>query len=211
MPKEIAVHVGENGETTSLNEKGTIIVYQKRQGKWNVSRAKDFYLDQGLGLKDLRRQMEDVISFLSDCRIFVGLSIVGVPYFALEKAGFSVWEFEGKPVEFLDYILAQEETRAEQESQKPNNVVPSPVETSAGCYKLSLKEIQENNLGVTSKQVLLPFLRKGKFYSLEVICSHLPPWLEAELMSGNLTSSVEKISSNELRVIIAKKCCYECH
>ncbi|MDA8213485.1 MAG: nitrogenase, partial [Clostridia bacterium] len=67
-----------------------------------------------------------------------------------------------------------------------------------------------NNLGVTSKQVLLPFLRKGKFYSLEVICSHLPPWLEAELMSGNLTSSVAKISSNELRVIIAKKCCQEC-
>ncbi|MDA8213134.1 MAG: nitrogenase, partial [Clostridia bacterium] len=186
MPKEIAVHVGENGETTSLNEKGTIIVYQKKQGKWTVSREKDFFPEQGLGLKELREKLDEVISFLAECKVFVGLSIVGVPYFSLEKAGFSVWEFKGKPLEFLDYILEkEEEEQAEQESQKPNNVVHFPVETSAGCYKLSLKEIQENNLGVTSKQVLLPFLRKGKFYSLEVICSHLPPWLEAELMSGN--------------------------
>lgn len=210
MPKEIAVHLGENGETTSLNEKGTIVLFQKNRGKWSVLREKDFHLDQGLGLKDLRRKMEEVINFLTDCRIFVGLSIVGVPYFSLEKAGFSVWEFEGKPGEFLDYILEQEEAQAERENHKPSNVVPFPVETSDGCYKLSLKEIQENNLGITSKQVLLPFLRKGKFYSLEVICSHLPPWLEAELISGNLTSSVEKISPNELRVTIAKKCCYEC-
>lgn len=211
MPKEIAVCIGQNGETTSLNKPGTIIVFEKRQGQWSISREKDFNPAQGLGLADLRRNMEELISFLDSCRIFVGLSIIGVPYFSLEKAGFSIWEFTGQPREFLDYILEQEEAQAEKENQKTNNIVPFPVETSAGCYKLNLKEIQENKGGFTSKQVLLPFLRKGKFYALEVICSHLPPWLEAELMQGNFTSSVEKIGANELRVIIAKKTCQECH
>jgi len=208
MPKEIAVYLGENGETASLNEKGKIVVYRKNLGEWKVTREKDLGLGQKLGLKELRQKMDELIEFLAECKIIVGASVVGVPYFALEKADFSVWEFEGRPAEFLDYILdKEEEAQMQKENQQETNIIPFPVETANGCYKISLKEIQQNNSGITSKQVLMPFLRKGKFYSLEVLCNHVPPWLEAELMSSNLTGFTEKISHNEIKITIAKKTC----
>lgn len=210
MPKNIAVYIGENGETTSLYDQGKVVVYQKKQGGWTVLKEKGFVLDQSLGIQELRKKMAEVLDFLSECKIFVALSITGVPYFELEKSKFSVWEFEGKPVDFLDCILEEEEGRQAQEGNKDkNNLAPTPVETSDGCYRISIKEIQENDTGVTSKQVLLPFLRKGTFYSLEVLCNHVPPWLEAELFCGNYFGEVEKISNGEVRITIARSCCRE--
>lgn len=210
MTKEVAVVVGENGETTSLYDKGNVVVYQKKRGEWSVLKEKRFVLDKSLGMQELRNKMAAVLDFLGECKIFVGLSITGVPYFELEKAKFSVWEFEGKPMDFLDYVLEEEEERHDQEANKEENAVMlTPVETSDGYYRISIKEIQENDTGVTSKQVLLPFLRKGQFYSLQVICNHVPPWLEAELLSGDYSGDIEKISNGEVRITIAKSCCHE--
>lgn len=211
MPNDIAVFTGENNMAANLYEKGKIIVYRKKQGEWAELREIEFMLDKTQGMRDLRAKMDEAVDFLADCRIFVARSLSGVPYFALEKAGFSVWEFEGRPMEFLDYILEQEEeARVAETRRREISLVPLPVETGNGCYKISLKEIQTNNTGFTSKQVLLPFLRKGGFYSLEVRCSHVPPWLEAELTAGSLAGVTEKISKDEFRITITKKCCHEC-
>lgn len=208
MAKDIAVFVGEKGETASLYEKGQITVYQKRLGKWSRQREKEFYLDKCMGMKNLREKMAEALDFLADCKIFVGLSVTGVPYFELEKSLFSVWEFEGKPMEFLDYILEEEEGKPDQEfDEGKNNSKFTPVETSSGCYRISLSEIQEKGIGVTSKQALLPFLRKGVFYSLEVVCKHVPPWLQAELHDGNFFGEIEETSSGEVKIMITRSCC----
>lgn len=211
MHKEIGVFVDESGTAASLYNPGKIVVYRKGQGRWKVIKEMEFSLDKSLGLKNLRIQMEEVIRVLDDCKIFVGLTLAGIPYFALEKADFSIWEFEGKPMDFLDYILEQEE-KAELEKlvQKESMIIPFPKEISSGCYEINLKEIQANNSGITSKQVLIPFLRNGKFYSLEIICNHIPPWLESELATGGLKGESIRITNNEMKVVITKKCCYEC-
>jgi len=207
MAKDIAVFVGENGKTASLYEKGQISVYQRKMGKWSIQREKEFSLDKSLGMKDLREKMADALDFLKDCKIFVGLSVTGVPYFELEKSLFSVWEFEGKPMEFLDYVLEEEEGKPDQElNEGKNNRLFTPVEISNGCYRISLSEIQEKGTGVTSKQVLLPFLRKGVFYSLEVVCKHVPPWLQAELYGGDFSGEIEETSSGEVKIMITRSC-----
>jgi len=110
-------------------------------------------------------------------------------------------------MEFLDYILEEERKSAKKTNRVKNNLIPAPVETSAGCYRISLKEIQESNTGFTSKQVLLPFLHKGIFYSLEILCSHVPPWLQAELSSNNFSGEIKKINNKETRIIIIKNYC----
>lgn len=210
MPKQIAVFVDDGGETATLYEVGKLIVYQKSRGKWTGLWHKDFVLDKGLSMKELRAGMEEAVTFLDGCNIFVARTVVGVPYFVLEKAGFSVWEFAGRPEEFLDYILEQEEeAQAAETKRQAISLVPLPVETGNGCYKISLKDIQANNTGFTSKQVLQPFLRKGGFYSLEVLCGHVPPWLEAELAAGGINGVIERISSEEFKVTITKKCCHQ--
>lgn len=207
MHKDIAVFVGDNGETVSLCEKGRIVVYRKEPARWKALREKYFFLDTGLGVKELRRQMGEALLFLEDCKIFVGLSVTGVPYFELEKSGAAIWEFEGKPGEFLDYILEKEEEIQDRNTTGKTIVQLSPEETSPGCYSVSIKEIQEKNAGITSKQALLPFLRRGGFYSLEVRCNHVPPWLEAEMNSGGFTGEVNKTDNDEVIVTIMKKTC----
>lgn len=208
MPYDIAVFLDEQGATGNLDEKGEIAVYQKNQGQWTELRVKEFVFDKSAGLQGLRNKMAEVLEFLGDCRVFVALTVTGVAYFSLEKAGCSLWEFEGRPAEFLDYILEQEETtRSADNKRQEISLVPLPVETGNGCYKISLKEIQASNGGFTSKQVLQPFLRKGGFYSLEVLCSHVPPWLEAEMAGGGLNGEITQISKNELKLTITRKCC----
>lgn len=207
MPVDIAVYVNGNGETASLYDMGKIVVYKKKRDGWSDLRVKDFILSKSLGIKELREKMAEALKFLDECRIFVGLSITGVPYFELEKAGFSIWEFEGKPLQFLDYVLAEEEERYEQVKNKGGkNVVLAPVETSNGYYRISIKEIQENNTGITSKQALLPFLQQGKFNSLEILCNHVPPWLQAELMGGGYSREIERIGHKEVKIILSRSC-----
>lgn len=206
MAKEVAVFVGTQGETLPLQEEGRIVVYQRSQGKWSKHREKYFSLGTGKSLKELRQKMAELIIFLGNCRTFVGLSVTGVPFYELEKAGCSVWKFAGRPLEFLDIVLRQEETNKEKEMPE-NNSLLTPKEISKGYFSISLKELQETNAGLTSKQVLIPFLRQVPFVELEVTCSHLPPWLETEFLKGSLSGDIKRISSNELKVIITRKCC----
>lgn len=210
MSPEIAVCINGNGVTSSLYEADAIVViYQKAEGSWKAIREQKCSLDKHAGLVGLRRQMAEIIIFLDQCKIFVGCAVAGVPYFELEKMQCSIWEFEGErePLSFLDYVLKQEEEKDEEEQSQGNNVIPLPIEREQGDYYISIKEIQENTGGVSSKQVLLPFLRQGKFYRLEVLCNHIPPWLEAELTGGNLVGEVEKIAPAETRVYISKRVC----
>lgn len=205
MPKEIAVYVNNKGETVSLYDQGNLRIYNRSQGKWALLREKEFFLRDSFVMRDLRNRMGEVVTFLDSCKTFVGLAVTGIPYFELEKAGCSVWEFQGDPLNFLDYVLEKEE--AEEQSSQKDRVVLTPVETFPGCFRISLKDIQEGNTGLTSKQVLMPFVRSGKFYQLEVICNHIPPWLEGEIQLGNLESRSEVIGKNEIKLVINKKTC----
>lgn len=208
MAKEIAVFVGPDGSTASLSEVGKVVVFQRKQGRWNKLKEKDFTLANSRGIRGLREKMGQLLAFLDTCKVFTGLSVVGVPYFELEKAGCSIWEFEGNPLDFLDYIFEQEEAeKLELKEARNSSAEIKPVERSAGCYFISLKDVQNNNLGITSKQALLPFLRKGGFYELEVLCDHMPPWLEVELQVSGLSGCTEKLESGEIKVTITKECC----
>lgn len=203
MTREIAVYVDQDGQAASLYEPGMIVVYQRKQGQWSAARKKEFALNQSTNLQEMRLKMGEAVDFLGDCKVLAGLSIVGVPYFELEKNNFSIWEFEGWPLEFLDYVLAKEEEKTRDVAEAPEFNY-APVEVTRGHYRVSIKEIQENNIGVTSKQVLLPFLRKGQFISLEVSGNHMPVWLETELLTGLWSMEVLSSTYKEFRVVIRK-------
>lgn len=212
MTREIAVHTSRRGETAAINESGTILVYRQQMGIWGVERQLAFTLKQDKGLREMRSQMAEVIEFLENCKIFVASSITGVPYYELERIGCSVWEFAGKPVDFLEYIIEKED-EAEQEqltAQAKPVIIPIPEHIGNGHYRLSIKAVQEADSGVTTKQILMPFLKKGNFYQLEIICNHVPPWLELEAMTGSsLVYEAEKIGPGEIKAILRKRVCTE--
>lgn len=202
MAKEIAVFLGKEGLTVPLNETGKVVLFRKNEGKWQVAKEMILSLESANGLQALRKAIQDLLTFLEDCKVFAALSVTGMPYYELEKGGCSVWEVEGKPPEFLDYIQKQEEEAVHQKVEEvPEEIGPVPVEGCEGCYYISLTEIQGNK-GITSKQALIPFLTQKQFASLEVECKHIPPWLETFAADKKLDTKIEKYGIDEIKLTI---------
>ncbi|MFA9380069.1 MAG: Fe-only nitrogenase accessory AnfO family protein, partial [Acetanaerobacterium sp.] len=55
-------------------------------------------------------------------------------------------------------------------------IAPTPSDGD-GRYFLDLIALQNEHPEVSSKQVLLPFLESTPFFQLDLVCTHLPPWL----------------------------------
>lgn len=206
MREKIAVCVDASGATVSLYETGKIIIYEKLEGRWQENQSCDSGLGQVSGIKELRLQMTRIIKYLGDCRIFVAQNIAGVPYFELEKAEVSVWEITGHAEDLLEEIWQSENEKSALVQPPVEMIAPHLVQTFPGCFRISLVEIQSSDSFLTTKQVLLPILRKADFYTLEVLCNHVPPWLELELESGNYQSYIERLRGESKIIIKAKNC-----
>lgn len=204
MARDIAVFISGNGSTAALEEPGKVVIYRRQQGKWQQVGETAFCLNHTSGMAGVRRQLAAMIEVLGQCRVFVARAVSGLLYKELEQAGFSIWEFGGKPTDFLEYVLVQEELAARQPAPV-TAPAPAIVETGPGCYQVSLKDVQQSGGGLTSKQVLQPLL-SGNFYQVEVLCSHIPPWLEAEWACGRFDCKAEK-QANGVKLIIKKQSC----
>jgi Fe-only nitrogenase accessory protein AnfO len=207
MAKEIAVWLGTNGSSASLDEPGRIAVFRRAQGSWQVNREKELSICQARGIRELRMKMAEMLQLMDGCQVFVARSASGIPFFELEKAGCSVWEYQGRPESFLERVWDQEEKEKAMVTVPASQGIPAPEEKTPGNFYISLVDVQRNNAEVSSKQILQRFIRQGRFRTMEIHCSHIPPWIETEAMSMGLCYSVEQLSLNELRIRLKKSGC----
>lgn len=199
---EIGTIIGSDGRSSSLTTSGTIVVYRRYQGVWNREREMPFLTFETDTLAGLRDKMKEVLSFLGDCRIFAADNATGALYFELMKAGCSIFEVSGTPEEFLEDILAEEEKEQAAQDATRAHPVPGPYERAPGAYVISIKDIQGKIPGITSKQILLDFLKAGRFSSLEITCDHIPPWIEMESeQKGFRIESERRVSEVMVRVV----------
>lgn len=197
---EIATMLGTDDLTTSLGEPGRVVIFRRRVGIWERDREMEFAPDQCKSLREMREKMADLLTFLQECRIFVAQSASGALFFELEKARCQVWEIAGTPDEYLNYVWEQEEEeRAEAAAEPAPTGVPTPVELIPGHFSISIKDIQVKTPEITSKQVLQQFIRQKEFASLEIICDHVPPWIEIEADQRGFTLEREQLGKNEVR------------
>ncbi|MDO8841205.1 Fe-only nitrogenase accessory AnfO family protein [Methanocalculus sp.] len=199
-PVEVATILNESGECTRLSDPGFIVVFRKMECIWEADRCMPFSLDGEKGLSDLRLKVRDLLSFIGNCRVFVAESASGALFFELEKAGLSMYELSGKPDEFLDHILKDEEMRIGSPPAQEDGDLPIPKELTPGNYVISIKDIQVVTPHLSSKQVLQRFVRDGNFASLEIVCDHLPPWIEID--AENLGMILETDCSGSCEVLV---------
>ena len=205
MAREIAVFMGPDGASVPLDKQGKLVVFRLAQGAWEIAREQDVSLGDAAGMRQLRQKMSAVVRYLNGCRIFVARSATGIPYFELEKAGCSIWEYEGRPSDFLGLVWAREESEQTAEATRVDPELPVPDERSPGNFFISIKEIQSKNAELSSKQILREFIRKGAFRSLHIVCGHIPPWIEVEAERIGLRLETEQMSNNEFAVRLANK------
>jgi len=204
MAKEIAVFIGADGSSASLDEPGRVVVFRRAQGSWHIDREKEFSMGQASGMRELRLKMSEILSLMDGCRIFVARSAAGVPFFELQKAGCGVWEYTGTPASFLEQVWDQEEGEKASVKTQAHIGIPAPQEKTPGNFYISLVEVQKNNAEVSSKQVLQQFIRRGNFKTLTIVCGHVPPWIEAEAIARGLAFEAEQIKSKEVNVRLGK-------
>ena len=167
-------------------------------------KARDVSLDPSGGLSGLRNTVTGITEFLGSCRTVVAKSASGALFFELEKARCSVWEIDGAPEDFLDRVLQGEKDEQDPAIQRGAEVqqIPAPREISPGKFVISIREIQGKRPELSSKQVLRSFVRGGGFTELEIICDHIPPWLDADAAQQGYLLMSEQIAMNEVRVLL---------
>jgi len=205
---EIAVFQDISGKTQSFFEPGIIKVYSRNMEKWEISKEIIFRIDNITSLSAVRERIRNMAEALEDCKVFVGREVKGLPYNVLDGMGFNTWELEGTPKEFLDFVFEKEQEEAEEAAKaKTADQLSLIEEIKDGNYFLDLKKVQESNVNLTSKGILLPFLNATTFYELKIICGHVPPWFQATFKKLNLESESQSISQNEIIVRVYPKAC----
>jgi hypothetical protein len=208
---EIAVLLGPDGRTVPLSEPGTMVVFRRDRREWVRERETALALDPAKGLMGLRSTLAALVGFLGACKAVVVTSASGALFFELEKARCSVWEIPGSPDEFLEQVWRDEKEEQAAEPLPAGADIPAPLEIAPGRYYISIRGIQGKRPEVSSKQVLRQFVQQGGFTELEIICDHVPPWIEIEAERRGYGIVSEKTAQNEVKVILSKSsaggCC----
>lgn len=209
MKKEIALYVNSLGEIADFNKSGFIRIFIKDNSKWKLKKETEFEFSSVMKTDNQRLDAVKISEVLNDCKVLVAKEIPELIYMLLDDVGVSIWKMEGEQYETLEYVFEKE--REEEEEIKIINkhkiyneeesFLPKEIGNS-GYYTLNLKKLQEDNIGITTKQVLKPFLLKNKFNELVVTCSHIPFWLESELERLNLNFETSKTGENDYILII---------
>ena len=197
MDAKIAVFGNYICRTDPSTTSVTVRVLEKTNGLWNESDKFYVNMPAGAGVAAARKALELLLDRLDGCRIAAGPGMTGILFSALDRRGFSVFETADVGPDTLDGILSDlEESSASTACEVPKK----PVETDIpGVFTLDLLRLQEAFPEVTSKQALREFLDTTPFYELRLVCSHVPPWLEAgpyqidrEYKGGVIIATVRK-------------------
>lgn len=208
--QKIAVYLDGNGRSMSFDASGKLSVFSKENDKWEIISEIPLTINKEDSINELREQIISAADKMGECRVIVGKSVFGLAFNVFNSKGYSIWEFDGEPQSFLDYIDEREEQQkkeealaaATRENEEGDNFIQFE-EVSDGCYKANLIELQQK-FKATSKKLLIPFLNNCRFKELQLICGHIPPWIEYELDKYKLQMRSEKNDCNEYLITLTK-------
>lgn len=206
MNQEIAIFLNDQNSTASLLVAGTLKKYCKDESGWHITQEVQFDAVTAMSPIMIRERVKTIAEVLETCQVFVAEEVRGIALSFLEGIGIHVWEMTGTPEDFMEEVLEAEfaEEAADkaaaslEEAAAQKSSIPEPQETEIkGHYFMNLKEAMAGETSFTSKQILVPFLEKGDFSELEMICSHVPPWFEnvAETYQFQMTTEVMSMST----------------
>jgi hypothetical protein len=200
---KIAVIMNNYDEINSFESDAIISMFESEGIHWRVSERIPVRIDFSQELSSLRKDIQKLILKLDECKIIVGKTISGLAYQIFDKKGFDIFEVEQFNPAILDRILSDVKSTTTEKKD-----VTSPVETGVpGVYFLDLITLQQQNPEISSKMVLQPFLTNTPFLRLNVICSHLPPWMENFACLKGMKVKTEKMADGKIQLEIIKITC----
>ena len=181
---------------------GQLCLYEKGPAGWNLVKQLGFDIQSNMGLVEAKAHLKSAFSQLEGCEVFLLKELRGWVYLLLQEMRFRIWKSEGKILEQMDHV-AQKEEEVRTIVQKP---IPTPLpigNTAEGRYRINLIEVMKSDPTLNSKQLLMPFMAKGGFQKLEILCEHIPRWFPMECERLNLSmESGPDVSCHGVKVIV---------
>lgn len=129
--------------------------------------------------------VEDIVKELGKVKIIVAGEIPGIAFGIFQAAGFDIFRIENSGLDVLDSVKKEMLSAIEERKKEPHKfeikgfLKPG---INKGDFSLDLEKILLENPEMTSKKVLIPYLKNEDFNSLEVVCSHIPKWFYTDLI-----------------------------
>lgn len=204
MCHKIAVLMDENQQMTSLEQCRRALLYLETGGVWKPYQEIRWQLGAAPDIAEIRNDIRELIEQLEDCRIIVSSKLNGVPFHIFNKMGFHIFETGSSASQNLFQEIMQEIKSASEEAETSGSVAQVPFSPqNDGIYYFNLIKVQQAFPAITSKQALKHFMEEVLFIKFELICDHMPPWLENLADVKNYDWSVEQLDEHSCRVVIS--------
>ncbi len=180
----IAVIENDKQRTSSIFEPGFVTIYEEDGGEWKVLSRFENRVSNAKGIGAIRTDIADVIKQLGDVKIVIASEIPGIAFGIFQAAGFDIFLVESSVLNILDSVKKEMLELIEKRQEKPQKfdimqfLKPGEKE---GDFHLNMEEILLRNPDLTSKKILVPYLKNGEFNRLDVVCSHVPKWFYTDL------------------------------
>lgn len=201
--EKISVFINSNEEIASFSDGKYLNVFEK-DNKWNLVKSIEVDSSKLQDMYNIRKYYWNLVKELGDCKILIVKKAVGIPYGIFYQEDFSIWELEGRPEIYFENILEKEKKYFQElEQQKKNEETLIRVLRNE-YYVINLDEVQRKKPDLTSKMIIKPFLEKENFEILEIHCSHIPPWLELESLTGSIRIKSKKSGKENIVLYVSK-------
>lgn len=180
---KIAVVESSNQKTSSIFEPGFVATYENDGGEWKAMNRFENKVCNAKGIAAVRMAVADTIKQLDDVKIVVASEIPGIAFGIFETAGFEIFLVKNCALDVLDSVKKEMLEVIEEQQERPCKFDIMQF-LEPGMYKgdfcLNMEEILSKNPQLTSKKILIPYLKNGEFNRLDVICSHVPKWFDKD-------------------------------
>ena len=181
---KIAVVENNNQKTSSIFEPGFVATYEEYGGEWKVRNLFENKVCNTKGISAVRMAVADTVKQLGDVKIVVASEIPGIAFGVFQAAGFDIFLVENSVLDVLDSVKKEMLEIIEKRQEKPCKFdIMQFLEPgmNKGDFSLNMEEILLKNPDLTSKKILIPYLKNGEFNRLNIICSHIPKWFYIDL------------------------------
>ena len=204
MDKKIAVTCDDNDQLTDFIGLTHMIIFEYNNNHWEIRKKFSFAFSGIKTAQEIRDKTRNLILKLDDCKIIASAAVNGLIYNVLDRMRFAIFEIESLDAAMLDKIV--NDLYNNLHNINTGAAVPtSPVETANGIYYLDLIKLQHAHPDISSKKALRSFLDNTPFIQLDLVCSHIPAWLNTAEYAEKLVITTRS-SGTSLLVSISKKC-----
>ncbi|HWQ74586.1 MAG TPA: Fe-only nitrogenase accessory AnfO family protein [Syntrophomonas sp.] len=203
MNKQIIAALDGEGRLAAFTQAQCLVLWRKTEAQWRPDSGCDV-AERPESAETIKNMVDDLAEKFADCHIIVAQKVSGLAYQLLNKKGYAIFEAEEISGELLDGIM-QDILQAQAVPDLPPREPVSPQ--NDGNFYFDLVRLQKAFPEISSKMALQNFIRNVNFMSLELICDHLPPWMEQAMADRSLEYCARRDEAGVNRIFITRRMC----